>query len=75
MASPHAAGVAALIVSKWGYPDPFHHGTLRLAPFLTEFFLLHTAAEHACPVPPLQSYVPGRTVDRVRRAVRGRHSI
>ena len=40
MASPHAAGVAALIVSKWGYPDPFHRGTLRLAPFLTEFFLL-----------------------------------
>ena len=56
MASPHAAGVAALIVSKWGYPDPFHPGTLRLEPFLTEFFLLHTAAEHACPVPPLQSY-------------------
>lgn len=57
MASPHAAGVAALIVSKFGYPDPFHPGGKRLAPVLTEFILLHTAAPHACPTPPLQSYI------------------
>jgi subtilisin family serine protease len=56
MASPHAAGVAALIVSRFGHNDPRHRGTLTLEPWKVEFILDHTAAEHACPNPPLVSY-------------------
>jgi subtilisin family serine protease len=56
MASPHAAGVAALIVSRFGHRDPDHRGTLTLDPDRVESVLLRTAAEHACPNPPLQSY-------------------
>ena len=56
MASPHAAGVAALIVSKYGRNDPAHPGTLTLDPWKTEFVLESTAAEHACPTPRLQTY-------------------
>ncbi len=56
MASPHATGVAALIVSQYGIKDN-KLGGLRLAPHKTEFVLVNTAAEHACPVPPLQTYV------------------
>jgi subtilisin family serine protease len=57
MAAPHASGVAALIVSRFGRPDPRHHGTLGLDPSKTEAALLNTAAERACPEPRLQSYV------------------
>ena len=57
MASPHATGVAALAVSRFGVKDPRHMGDLRLAPWKTEFVLTEGAAEHACPVPPLRSYV------------------
>ena len=49
MASPHAAGVAALVVSKYGVPDA--RGGLTLFPFLTEFALAVTARDHACPTP------------------------
>jgi lantibiotic leader peptide-processing serine protease len=55
MASPHAAGVASLIVSKFGVRDRHHRGK-TLPPALVEQHLLRTAAEHACPVPPLQTY-------------------
>ncbi len=57
MASPHATGVSALAVSRFGTKDPRHKGSLRLAPWKTEFVLTEGAAEHACPVPPLASYV------------------
>jgi subtilisin family serine protease len=57
MASPHATGVAALAVSRFGTKDPSHKGSLRLAPWKTEYVLTNTAAEHACPVPALFSYV------------------
>jgi subtilisin family serine protease len=57
MASPHATGVSALAVSRFGTKDPRHKGSLRLAPWKTEFVLTQGAAEHACPVPPLFSYV------------------
>jgi subtilisin family serine protease len=57
MASPHATGVSALAVSRFGVKDPRHKGGLRLAPWKTEFILTAGAAEHACPVPPLFSYV------------------
>ena len=55
MAAPHATGVAALIVSRFGIKDN-KLGGLRLFPHKTEFVLLETASEHACPNPPLQSY-------------------
>jgi subtilisin family serine protease len=56
MASPHATGVAALVVSRFGKKDKDDMDGLRLAPSSTEYVLTQTAAEHACPVPPLQSY-------------------
>ena len=63
MASPHATGVAALIVSRFGIKDN-KLGGLRLAPHKTEFVLNETAAEHACPVPPLVSYAnEGRSAE------------
>jgi lantibiotic leader peptide-processing serine protease len=55
MASPHAVGVAALIVSRFGKHDPAHPG-VRLEPAKVESLLLRSAAEHACPNPPLFSY-------------------
>jgi lantibiotic leader peptide-processing serine protease len=56
MASPHATGVAALIVSRFGHQDPSRHGELTLAPWKVESMLFRTAANHACPDPPLQTY-------------------
>ncbi|MDT4987884.1 MAG: hypothetical protein QOI74_1978 [Micromonosporaceae bacterium] len=64
MASPHAAGVAALIVSRFGHRDQAHPGGLTLSPSTVESVLTRSAAEHACPEPRLQTYVPeGRTVE------------
>jgi lantibiotic leader peptide-processing serine protease len=56
MSGPHAVGVAALIVSRFGKHDPSHPG-VRLEPAKVESLLLRTAAEHACPEPRLFSYV------------------
>ena len=56
MASPHAAGVAALIVSRFGHRDAMHPGTLTLEPGGVELIITRTAADHACPDPPLQTY-------------------
>ena len=56
MASPHAVGVAALIVSALGTHDRAHGG-LTLSPRETRRVLLRTATNHACPVPPLISYI------------------
>lgn len=58
MASPHAAGVATLIVSEFGTNDPRHDGELRLAPDKVERILTNTATPTACPDPALQTY-PG----------------
>lgn len=55
MASPHAAGVTALIVSKFGTRD-WRRGGLTLAPDWVEQHLYRTAAEKACPQPRLVSY-------------------
>ncbi len=55
MASPHAAGVGALIVSRLGYTDPRRAG-LTLPPASTEAILEGTATPRPCPVPPLVSY-------------------
>jgi subtilisin family serine protease len=62
MASPHATGVSALAVSRFGVKDPRHKGGLRLAPWKTEFILTEGAAEHPCPDPPLMDYtIVGRS--------------
>ncbi|MCI4063063.1 S8 family serine peptidase [Micromonospora sp. R77] len=54
MASPHAAGVAALIVSRYGKKEA--RGGFGMSPDLVEQHLYRTAAEHACPEPRLQTY-------------------
>jgi lantibiotic leader peptide-processing serine protease len=55
MASPHATGVAALIVSKYGTPDTVHGG-LTISPDAVESMLVSTATKHACPTPRLVDY-------------------
>jgi subtilisin family serine protease len=55
MASPHAVGVAALIVSRFGRVDKAHGG-LGLAADKTRETLLRTAVPHACPQPRLFEY-------------------
>jgi lantibiotic leader peptide-processing serine protease len=48
MASPHAVGVAALIVAQYGHPD-WRHGGLTLRPDRVERILKRTATDVACP--------------------------
>jgi subtilisin family serine protease len=55
MAAPHAAGVAALIVSRYGTRDPQHRNQLTLAPNRVEQILTATATKMPCRVP-LESY-------------------
>src|SRR5215211_6146700 len=55
MASPHAVGVASLIVSAYGTADPVHGG-LTLSPDTVESILENTATNHACPTPRLVDY-------------------
>ncbi|GLY23427.1 serine protease [Micromonospora sp. NBRC 101691] len=54
MAAPHAAGVTALIVSKFGKNE--RRGGFGMDPALVEQHLYRTAAERACPEPRLQQY-------------------
>ncbi|MEU0095694.1 S8 family serine peptidase [Kribbella sp. NPDC006257] len=62
MASPHATGVAALIVSEYGKKGP--HGSFGLSPDRVQQILLGSAQHRACPVPPLVSYLnEGRTAE------------
>ena len=56
MASPHAAGVAALIVSRYGKPDK-RRGGLTLAPATVERILRGTAKPQPCPTPSTVEYV------------------
>jgi subtilisin family serine protease len=56
MASPHAVGVAALIVSEFGVPDPAHPGGLTMKPGAVQNRLEGTATDHACPKPRLFHY-------------------
>jgi hypothetical protein len=62
MASPHAVGVAALVVSKSGHKDR-HHAGLTLDPRTTERILRGTATQTPCPVPPLFDYPETNSVD------------
>ena len=59
MASPHAAGVAALIVSAHGRHDG-QHGGLTLAPRTVERILTRTAKQTPCPSPPNFAYPDDR---------------
>jgi len=54
MASPHAAGVAALIVSEYGKQG--RRGSFGLDPDKVGKILLGSAQERACPTPRLQTY-------------------
>lgn len=56
MASPHAVGVAALIVSKFGRSDKVHSGGITMEPALVERVLLQTATDHACPESGIETY-------------------
>jgi subtilisin family serine protease len=56
MASPHAAGVSALIVSQFGHAD--RSGGLTMAPNAVQARLQASATDHACPNPRLFVY-PG----------------
>jgi subtilisin family serine protease len=55
MASPHAVGVAALAVARFGQPDPVHGG-LTLDPAETERHLLDGARDTPCPTPAKLDY-------------------
>jgi lantibiotic leader peptide-processing serine protease len=55
MASPHAAGVAALIVSRRGTRD-HAHGGLTLRPRVVERTLRRSALDVPCPDPPTYVY-------------------
>jgi subtilisin family serine protease len=54
MASPHATGVAALIVSEYGKKGS--RNSFGMSPDKVRKILLDSAQERACPVPPLVSY-------------------
>jgi subtilisin family serine protease len=55
MASPHAVGVAALVIASRGQRDKAHGG-LKLSPDKVERVLKRTAQDHACPDPPVFTY-------------------
>jgi subtilisin family serine protease len=59
MASPHAAGVAALIVSAHGHKDP-RHGGLTMSPRAVERVMTRTAKQTPCPSPPNFAYPDDR---------------
>jgi lantibiotic leader peptide-processing serine protease len=61
MASPHATGVAALIVSTHGRKDP-RHGGLTMSPGAVERVMTRTARQTPCPFPPIATY-PDRAPD------------
>jgi len=57
VAAPHAAGVAALIVSQFGHRDRRRgDGGITLAPGQTQSILERTATDHPCPEPRHVSY-------------------
>jgi subtilisin family serine protease len=54
MASPHVAGVAALVIAAHGTPDG--SGGFSMDPDAVRAYLTGTATETACPVPPTVDY-------------------
>lgn len=63
MAAPHAAGVAAVIVSRLGMADTAHPGGLTLQPTAVQGVLIATATPHACPAPVISYVDVGRGTD------------
>jgi subtilisin family serine protease len=63
MASPHAAGVAALIISRWGRRDRFDGG-LTLRPRSVESVLRRTALDVPCPDPRTYVYPADPAIDQ-----------
>jgi subtilisin family serine protease len=55
MASPHAAGVAALAVGRLGLPDPRQGGKFAF-PALVELLMRATATDTPCPTPAAFTY-------------------
>jgi subtilisin family serine protease len=55
MASPHAVGVAALVVASYGKRD-HRNGGLTLSPKKVERVMASTAQQHACPEPRTFTY-------------------
>lgn len=55
MASPHAAGVAALAAGRLGFPDRRNGGKFAF-PNAVEWFLRVTATDTPCPTPPAFTY-------------------
>jgi subtilisin family serine protease len=55
MASPHATGVAALIVGKYGFRD-WRGGGKALFPDVVEWVMKATATKTPCPTPPTFTY-------------------
>src|SRR5215213_1793913 len=76
MASPHAAGVAALIVSAHSRHDG-KHGGLTLSPRAVERILTRTAKQTPCPSPPNFAYPDDRdpTFDGVCEGTLARNGI
>jgi hypothetical protein len=67
------SGVAALIASRYGHYD-WRNGGKTIDPDALERQLYRTAAEHACPTPPLQSYVNvGRSTEFDATCVGSKH--
>ena len=62
MASPHAVGVAALIVSEYGHRD-HRNGGVTLDPRKVEKILRGTATDTACPEPRLFDYPEPASTD------------
>jgi len=60
MATPHAVGVAALIVSEYGKPDWRHRGGLTMDPAKVEQILRKSATDVACPAPVITYTAEGR---------------
>jgi lantibiotic leader peptide-processing serine protease len=64
MASPHAVGVAALAIGRWGFHT--RGGGRSLFPDAVEFLLRRSATDTPCPTPPAFTYTrhlpDGRTV-------------
>ncbi|MFC7487089.1 S8 family serine peptidase [Knoellia sp. CPCC 206453] len=68
MASPHAAGVAALAVGAHG--TGASAATFTLDPAVTRSLLMDTATDHACPAGGVRSYIPeGRDASFTARCV------
>ncbi|SEG83352.1 Subtilase family protein [Nonomuraea solani] len=71
MASPHATGVAAILISRFGKPG---RGGLDLAPATTEDLLYKTTTQKACPSPRQYVYkVFGQNTTHVCEGERSRN--